>query len=123
MFKASTAQRVLLKNRTPLVQQPMRRFQSYGSGPYSTGFERMLSDKLSWASLATLSGMGFVFRGICNLGVSGLSTLMHKENFNYHFSYTGNGKLLQPLKSMMAAEDFTNVAWTSGSLIVGGFYL
>ena len=30
---------------------------------------------------------------------------------------------MQPFKSMMAGEDFVNVAWTASSLIVGGFYL
>ena len=74
-------------------------------------------------NLGTLSGMGFVFWGICNIGVFGLSKIMHKENFDYHFAYTGNGKFLQPLKSMMAGKDLANVAWTSTSLIVGGFYL
>ena len=67
--------------------------------------------------------MGFVFWGFCNLGVFGLSQVMHKENFDYHFAYTGNGKLMQPFKSMMAAESLSNVAWTAPSLIVGGFYL
>ena len=83
----------------------------------------MVSDKLAWAHLSTLSGMGFVFWGLCNLGVFGLSLVMHKDNFNYHFAYTGNGKFLQPFKSMMAAEDLLNVAWTSSCLILGGFYL
>mgnify|MGYP001059093033 CR=1 FL=1 len=83
----------------------------------------MISDKLSWARLSTLSGMGFVLWGACNLGIFGLSLVMYKENFDYHFAYTGNGKLMQPLKSMMAGEDFLNVAWTSASLIAGGFYL
>ena len=124
MFKTqSTAQRLLLKNRTSLVQQPMRKFQQYGSGAYKNGFERMVHDKLAWASLGTLSGMGFVFWGICNLGVYGLSKVMYKENFDYHFAYKGNGRLLKPLKSMMAGEDIKNVGWTSASLIIGGFYL
>ena len=67
--------------------------------------------------------MGFVIWGLCNLGVYGLSLVMQKENFDYHFAYTGNGKFMQPLKSMMAAELFFNVAWTSGCFIGGGFYL
>ena len=83
----------------------------------------MVGDKLSWARLTTLSGMGFVFWGVLNLGVYGLSMVMHKENFDYHFAYTGNGKFLQPFKAMMAGEDFANVSWTSASLIGGGFYL
>ena len=83
----------------------------------------MLLDKTGWARATQLFGMGFVFWGFCNLGVYGLSHVMHKENFDYHFAYTGNGKLMQPFKSMMAAESFANVAWTAPSLIVGGFYL
>ena len=101
----------------------MRRFQQYGSGPYKTGFERMIMDKLSWARLETLAGMGFVAWGLANLGVFGLSKFMHKENFDYHFAYTGSGKATQPLKSMMAAEDMMNVGWTAPVLIGGGFYL
>ena len=67
--------------------------------------------------------MGFVFWGLMNLGVYGLSLVMHKENFDYHFAYKGQGKFLQPLKSMMAAESLNNVIWTAPSLIVGGLYL
>ena len=61
--------------------------------------------------------------GLCNLGVYGLSFVMHKHNFDYYFAYTGTGKFTQPLKSMMAAEDFKNVVWTAPSLILGGIYL
>ena len=83
----------------------------------------MISDKVSWANLETLSGMGFVFWGLANLGVFGLSMFMHKETFDYHFAYNGNGKFLQPFKSMMASEKFGNIVWTAPSLIGGGFYL
>ena len=114
------SQRVI---RTPLVHQPLRRFQQYGPGPYKSGFERMIADKLMWARMETLSGMGFVFWGLANLGVYGLSKLMHKENFDYHFQYSGNGKFMQPFKSMMGADSLHNVGWTAPSLIVGGLYL
>ena len=67
--------------------------------------------------------MGFVFWGLCNAGVYGLSLIMSKQNFDYHFAYEGKGKLMQPFKSMMAAESLANVAWTAPSLIGGGFYL
>ncbi len=123
MFSQSTASRILLKARNPsnLVQQPKRMFQNYGTG--ATGFERMFTDKLGWAGLSSLGGMGFVLFGLGNIGLYGLSLVMHKPNFDYHFAYTGNGKLLQPLKSMMAAESLANVAWTAPSLIAGGLFL
>ena len=88
-----------------------------------TGFERTVMDKFSWAGMETLCGMGFVFWGVANLGVYGLSKVMQKENFDYNFAYTGSGKATQPLKSLMAAESIKNVVWTAPSLILGGFYL
>lgn len=125
MFSQSTAQRVLMKGRTSsgLVQQPKRFFQQYGAGPYKSGFERMVVDKFSWSGLSALSGMGFAVWGVLNVGIYGLSLVMSKDNFNYHFMYTGNGKFLQPLKAMMAANSINNVAWTAPSLILGGLYL
>ena len=125
MFSLSTAQRVLLKKAPTkqMIERPVRRFQSYGTGGYTSGFERMVQDKLNWARLGQLSGMGFAVWGVANLGIYGLSFLMDKQNFDYHFAYTGNGKLFQPLKSMMAAESFGNVAWTAPSLILGGALL
>ena len=83
----------------------------------------MIEDKLKWARLETLAGMGFVFWGFANIGISGLSKLMYKENFDYHFKHQADGRFTTPLKSMMAAESLTNVAWTAPSLIGGGFYL
>ena len=85
MFKTSMAQRVFMQNKTPLVFQPMKRFQQYGPGPYKSGLERTLEDKFIWANAQMLSGMGFVFWGICNVGVYGLSKVMTKESFDYHF--------------------------------------
>ena len=83
----------------------------------------MIEDKLIWAGAKTLSGMGFVIWGILNIGVFGLSKIMHKENFDYHFAYRGEGKFTQPLKALMASEKLENVAWTAPSLILGGYYL
>lgn len=125
MFSQTTAQRALLKARTSsgLVQQPKRFFQQYGSGPYRSGFERMVVDKFNWAGLSHLSGLSFAIWGVLNLGVYGLSLVMSKESFNYHFMYTGSGKFLQPLKAMMAANSISNVGWTAPSLILGGLFL
>ena len=106
-----------------MVQQPVRTFQQFGSGPYKSGFERMIHDKLVWSRMQQLSGLGFVFWGVANLGVFGLSKLMTKENFDYHFAYTCNGKMMQPLKSLMVADSLANVGWTAPSLILGGLYL
>ena len=70
----------------------------------------MLADKTRWLGLRGMGGLAFSLWGVCNLGVYGLSHVMHKENFDYHFAYTGNGKLMQPFKSMMAAESLSNAA-------------
>lgn len=83
----------------------------------------MVLDKLQWLRLENFAGMGFVVWGLANLGIYGLSLVMHKENFNYHFAYTGSGKATQPLKALMGAETLNNVAWTAPSLILGGLYL
>jgi len=125
MFSTSTASRLFLKARPSngLVQQPKRFYQSYDHRLYKTGFERMTMDKFEWSGLSLIGGMGFVLWGLGNIGVFGLSKVMHKENFDYHFSYTGNGKFLQPLKSMIAADSLSNVAWTAPSLIGGGLFL
>ena len=80
-------------------------------------------DKLSWVGLSQVGGFGFVLWGFGNIGIYGLSKLMYKENFDYYFAYTGNGKFLQPLKSMMASESLNNVSWTAPSLIAGGLFL
>ena len=83
----------------------------------------MISDKLSWARMQSIAGMGFVAWGLANATIFGLSLVMSKENFDYHFAYRGTGKLTQPLKANMAAESLNNVAWTAPSLIFGGMYL
>ena len=56
--------------------------------------ERMVADKFGHFNLQSLAGMGFVFWGICNAGVYGLSMIMSKQNFDYHFAYEGKGKLM-----------------------------
>jgi len=83
----------------------------------------MVEDKLAWLNLSKLCGMGFVFWGFGNIGVYGLSKVMYQENFRYYFYYMRDGRTFQPFKSLIAADNFYNVAWTSSSLIGGGFYL
>ena len=78
MFTQSTAARVLLKSRSPLVNQPRRHFQQYGSGGYRTGFERMLNDKAQWVGISGLGGIGFIAWGLANIGTYGLSLVMDK---------------------------------------------
>lgn len=123
----STASRVLLRQSRPspnLVQQPKRLFQQYGTkSGYKTGFERMISDKTRWAGVSGMGGLAFALWGVLNAGVYGLSFVMQKENWEYHFVYTGSGKFLQPFKSMMASNDYRNVGWTAPSLILGGLLL
>ena len=83
----------------------------------------MLHDKAKWFGLSGMGGIGFAAWGVANLSVYGLSLVMDKENWDYHFVYKGNGKFLQPFKSMMASDSFVNVAWTAPSLIGGGMLL
>ena len=54
----------------------------------------MIHDKAKWFGLSGMGSIGFVFWGLCNIGVYGLSLVMEKENWDYHFMYRGNGKFL-----------------------------
>ena len=99
-----------------LLQQPARNFSTKNSA-----FETYLLDRL--ACMQSVFGYGFAIWGLLNLGTFGLSQVMSKQSWDYHFAYTGNGKLLQPLKSMMASDSLSNVGWTSASLVLGGAYL
>ena len=73
--------------------------------------------------ISGMGGIGFIAWGVANIGVYGLSLIMDKQSFDYHFAYTGNGKFTQPLKAMMASDSLANVAWTAPSLIGGGILL
>ena len=54
----------------------------------------MVVDKLNFTGLTKIQGMGFVLWGLGNIGIYGLSLVMHRQNFDYYFRYTGDGKLL-----------------------------
>ena len=102
-----------------LLQTPKRSFQQYG-GTYKTGFERMLADKMT---SARAPGHWFALFGIGNLACYGLSLFSNSANFDYHFGYTGDGRFFQPFRSMLGANNLSNVAWTAPLLILGGTYL
>ena len=125
MFMQSTASRIFLKRSTtqPIVQQPRRFFQKFGKGGYNSGFERMVVDKFAWSGIQSYGALAFISWGLANIGIYGLSLVMYKENWNYYFAYTGDGKFLQPFKSMMASDSLSNVIWTAPSLIGGGLVL
>ncbi len=100
--------------------QPRRLFQTYGK-EYLSGFDRMLADKLSWARL---NGNWFAFFGVGNLLAYGAHFFMSKDNYDYHFSYTGLlPRMFGPIKAMMGSDVLANVIWTAPSLIGLNYYM
>lgn len=82
----------------------------------------MLADKLSW--VPALNGNLFALFGLLNIGFYGLSLLITKEQYRYHFSYEGVvPRLFTPLKAMMASDVFANVVWVAPTLIGCNMYL
>lgn len=82
----------------------------------------MLLDKLKW--VPNLNGNFFALFGLLNLGFYGLSLFITPEQYRYHFSYDGVvPRLFNPLKAMMASDQFSNVVWTAPSLIACNMYL
>ena len=111
----------LLNSSRSLVNSTKRSFQYYGR-EYLSGFDRMLMDKLKF--VPGLNGNFFALFGVLNIGLYGLSHLISKEQYKYHFSYDGlSGRLFTPLKAMAASETMANVVWTAPSLIACNLYL
>ena len=81
----------------------------------------MFLDKLRWTKISGQSL--WIGLGVANLIGFGLSQYMDKENFSFYFHHKGEGRFFQPIKSMMASESLTNVAWTVPCLIGGGMWL
>lgn len=81
----------------------------------------MLLDKLTWTRM---DGHWFTLFGIANLVGYGLSYVMSKKNYDYHFTYTGEGQsLFRPVKSMIGSTNLLNVVWTAPVLIGFGYEL
>ena len=78
-------------------------------------------DKFRWAHI---HGNWFAIWGVLNLIGYGIHLYARPDNYNYYFSYTGEGyRLSQSLKSMVASDNWLNIAWTAPSLIGLNFYL
>ena len=78
-------------------------------------------DKLRFTKIY---GNWFVLAGIANIFCYGLSHIMTKKNYEFHFAYSNYPtRFFTPLKSMVGANNFWNVAITAPLLILCGGYL
>lgn len=81
----------------------------------------MLLDKFKWANF---HGNWFAIFGVLNLLGYGLHLYSTKENYKYHFAYTGElNKIFAPFKSMIGSEHIRNIIWTAPALIGLNFYM
>jgi len=81
----------------------------------------MLVDKLSFFGVG---GWWFALFGLANVGAYGLSHLMAKDNYTFHFAYKGDRfSLFNFIKSQFGSNTFANVAWTAPTLIGLNWYL
>jgi len=81
----------------------------------------MLSDKFSYFRVG---GWWFALFGVANIGAYGLSLLMPKDNYIFHFGYKGDRfSIFNFLKSQVGSNTFSNVVWTAPTLIALNFYL
>ncbi len=71
---------------------------NYGKSSFQTNgvtessFDRMLLDKLKWAKGSFAGGYMFAFFGVGSIIGYGLSLVMEKQNYDYHFKYTASSK-------------------------------
>lgn len=104
----------------PLVRQPVR-FHQQWSKHYRTGFDRMLLDKLSFTGVG---GHWFVLMGLANALAFAASHFMSKDQYKYHFAYTGErSSLFNVFKSMIGSDTTCNAIWTAPTLLGLGWYL
>ena len=117
MFAKNLLQRAQNSN---IIRQPVRTFQQFSKN-YQTGFDRMLLDKFSYFRVG---GWWFAIFGVANIAAYGLSQLMSKDNYVYHFGYKGDRfSLFNFVKSQFGSNTFSNVAWTAPTLIALNWYL
>ena len=103
-----------------LASLPRRTFQQYNHKVYQTGSERMLLDKFR-----SIPGIGhvslFSILGLANVVGYGASLLMTKENYRYHFAYTGkdvgSAGSSRFAKSLIGSESLINTVANAGLLI------
>ena len=69
--------------------------------------------KLSWFSLF----------GLANIFCYGLSNVMNEKDYLYYFSYKGNGRFSDLVRSNFGSDNLVNVAWTSSTLLIAGQYM
>jgi len=75
----------------------------------------MLGDKISYFKV---SGHWFAILGVANVMAYMASLFMSKDQYKYHFSYSGYpARIFKPLKSQIGSDTFDNVVWTAPSLI------
>ena len=83
----------------------------------------MLMEKVQWTG-GLLGGANlFYLFGLGQLFGYGLSFVMEKDSYDYHFKYTGHKRFFQPLKSMFGSTHFSNVSWTAGFIVFTGHFL
>jgi hypothetical protein len=86
-----------------------------------TGFDRMLTDKLSFMKIGS---WWFALFGVLNGLAYGASLLMPKEWYHYHFAYTAYpARIFKSIKSQIGSDTFANVVWTAPSLILLNWHL
>ena len=115
-------QKILANQRiSPLVNASKRNYQLWTKN-YTTGFDRMLLDKLNFTGM---QGYWFAAFGVANIVGYGLHLYMNKDRYNYHFAYTGTDgrSTFKPLKAMIGSETLANIVWTAPTLILLNLYL
>jgi hypothetical protein len=103
-----------------LLRQPQRHYQTFTKN-YMTGFDRMLTDKLSFLRV---SGHWFALFGLFNALAYGASLIMPKDWYRYHFGYRAYPtSLFKFVKSQVGSETLANVIWTSPTLILLSIFM
>ena len=88
---------------------------------YMTGFDRMLTDKLSFLKVGS---WWFALFGILNGLAYGASLIMPQDWYRFHFAYTGYpARMFKSIKSQIGSDTFANVVWTAPSLILVNWHL
>ena len=100
-----------------------KRTHFYGaSKTYASGFEKMVLDK--FVHMPILSKLPwFSLFGLANVFCYGLSHMMSEKDYLYYFSYKGNGRGSDLVRSNFGSNNLMNVAWTAPMLIVGGAFI
>ena len=112
----------LAKTQSAITNVAKRSHYYGGSKKYATGFERMVLDKFNAIPILPKLSWFSIF-GIANLFCYGLSHVMSPRDYLYYFSYKGNGRLSDLVRSNLGSNNMINAAMTSSILIFSGQYL